>query len=137
MPNDSSTPKSCTIGTREIFTVKNAMAAAIVATNIGGPRWRAVSPTGPVAWSSIRSSSMRFCIWMANSMPRPIRIGSPAIVTSDNFVPVNPNAPNPQATPTAIPASGRSRQRTLKATTRMTIITSTAMAPSVSMPPCR
>ncbi len=64
-------------------------------------------------------------------------MGSPAMVTSDSLVPVKPKAPNPQMTPTAMPANGSRRQRTLNATTRMTIITSTAMPPSTSMPPCR
>jgi hypothetical protein len=46
MPIDSSTPKSCTIGTLEIFTVKNAMTAAIVAATNGGPMWTSVVSNG-------------------------------------------------------------------------------------------
>ena len=80
---------------------------------------------------------MRFCTWMANSMPRPMRIGNPAIVTRDRLVPVNPNAPKPHSTPTAMPSSGSSRQRTPKATMRMTVMTATAIAPSVNIPPWR
>ena len=137
MPIDSRTPKSCTIGTFEIFTVRKAMTAATVAATSGGPMCRSVVSNGLPERSTLRSSSIRFWIWMANSMPRPMRIGRPAIVTSDSFVPVNPNAPNPHTMPTAIPTSGRSRQRTLKATSRITIITSTAIPPSTSIPPCR
>ena len=137
IPSERSTPKSCTIGTFEIFTTMKAMTAAMVAVSSGGPRWASVSPKGPLTWSMPRSSSIRFWIWIANSMPRPMRMGRPAMVTSDSLVPVNPKAPKPQATPTSIPASGSSRQRTLKATMRMTTITSTAMPPRVSMPPCR
>ena len=59
------------------------------------------------------------------------------MVTSDSFVPVKPNAPNPHATPATMPSSGSNRQRTRNATSRMTIITSTAMPPRVSMPPCK
>jgi hypothetical protein len=90
MPIDSSTPKSCTIGTFEIRTVRNAITAATVATSSGGPRWRIVSPNASGSRSTERSSSIRFCIWIENSMPRPIRIGSPAMVTSDSMVPVEP-----------------------------------------------
>jgi hypothetical protein len=137
MPIDNSTPKSCTIGTFEIRTVRNAITAATVATSSGGPRWRIVSPNASGSRSTERSSSIRFCIWIENSMPRPIRIGRPAMVTSDSMVPVDPNAPNPHTTPTSMPTSGRSRHRTLNATSRITTITPTAMAPRVSMPPCR
>ena len=137
MPIDSSTPKSCTIGTFEIFTVRNAMTAAIVAATSGGPMCNSVASNGLPECSRPRSSSIRFWIWIANSMPRPMRIGRPAIVTSDNLVPVKPNAPKPQAMPTTIPTSGSSRQRTLNATSRITIITSTAIPPSTNMPPCR
>ena len=48
MPSDSSTPKSCTIGTFESFTTKKAMTAAAVAVSNGGPRWVSVSPNGPL-----------------------------------------------------------------------------------------
>ena len=137
MPIDSSTPKSCTIGTLEIFTVRNAMTAAIVAATSGGPMCSSVASNGLPDCSRPRSSSMRFWIWIANSMPSPMRIGRPAIVTSDNFVPVNPKAPKPQTMPTAMPTSGSSRHRTLNATSRITIITSTAIPPSTSIPPCR
>ena len=137
MPMASSAPKSWTIGTWEMRTVRKAMTAATVAATIGGPVRASVSPNGSAFRSSVRSSSMRFWIWMANSMPRPIRIGSPAIVTSDSFVPVKPKAPNPQMTPTTMPSSGSSRHLTPNVTTRMTVITNTAMPPSVSIPLCR
>ena len=58
-------------------------------------------------------------------------------MTSDSFVPVNPKAPKPQMTPTNMPSSGSSLHRTLNVRSRMTIITTTAMPPSVSIPPCR
>ena len=122
MPIDKSTPKSCTIGTLEILTVRKAMTAATVAATSGGPMCRKVVSNGAPECSTVRSSSSRFWIWIANSMPRPIRIGRPAIVTNESLVPVNPNAPNPQTIPTTMPSSGSKRQRTLKATSRMTII---------------
>ncbi len=137
MPSDSSTPKSCTIGTFEILTVRNAMTAAMVAVSNGGPMCFSVTPNGPDSCSSPRSSSKRFCTWIANSIPRPMRIGRPAMVTSESLVPVSPKAPKPHSTPTNMPTIGSSRQRTLKATMRMTSITSAAMPPSTSMPPCR
>ena len=112
MPIESRTPKSWTIGTREIFTVRNAITAATVAVSSAGPMWSSVSANASRPWGAPRSSSIRFWIWMENSMPSPIRIGRPAIVTSDSFVPVNPKAPNPQMTPTTMPSNGSSRQRT-------------------------
>ena len=39
MPIASRTPKSCTIGTLEIFTVTKAITAATVAVSSGGPMW--------------------------------------------------------------------------------------------------
>ena len=42
MPIDNRTPKSCTIGTFEILTVRKAMTAAIVAATSGGPMWTSV-----------------------------------------------------------------------------------------------
>ena len=62
MPIDSNTPKSCTIGTLEIFTVRKAMTAAIVAASSGGPIRRRVTSNGLSASSRDRSSSMRFWI---------------------------------------------------------------------------
>ena len=70
-------------------------------------------------------------------MPMPSITGRPAMVTRVSGMPKYPARPNAQMTPTITTASGRSRQRTLKNSMRMTIITATAMPPSVSMPPLR
>ena len=71
---------------------------------------------------------------MAKSMPSPIRIGKPEMVTSDSFTPVKPKAPKPQMTPTITTTNGRNRQRTPNTSPRTKTITAKANRPRVSMP---
>jgi len=70
-------------------------------------------------------------------MPMPSITGRPAIVTIVSGIPMYPAMPNAQTTPVSTIMSGSSRQRTPKSRARMKIMITTAMPPSVSMPPVR
>ena len=74
---------------------------------------------------------------MAKSMPTPMRIGRPEMVTSDRSTSMNPSMAKPQATPMMTESSGTRRHRTRNMTSRMSAISSRAAAPRVSIPPCR
>ena len=87
MPTISITPKLRIIGTCETCSAMNASTAATVATTRAGPTFASDSAIGWASLSSTTSSSTRLWIWMAKSMPNPIRIGRPEIVTSESSTP--------------------------------------------------
>ena len=137
MPMASITPKSRIIGTCEISRARNATTPAMVATMSAGERLASVSAIGWGSRSSTTSSSTRFWIWIAKSIPNPMRIGSPEIVTSERSMPIRPSRANAQTTPMSTDASGSRRHRTRNISNRTSAITTSAAAPSVSMPPWR
>ena len=96
-----------------------------------------VSEIGCSSWSSSTSSSIRLWTWIAKSIPSPIRIGSPAIVTSERSIPISPSSEKLHSTPSSTASSGSSRQRTLKISHSTIAITTIAARPSLSIPPWR
>ena len=137
MPMASITPKSRIIGTCETWSARNATTPLMVATMSAGARLACVSDIGCAAWSRTTSSSTRLWIWMAKSMPRPMRIGRPEIVTSERSTSMNPSRANDHATPMRTERSGSRRHRTRNSSRSTIAMTASAAAPSVSMPPCR
>ena len=125
------------MGTWEINNARKASTPAMVATISAGARFASVSEMGCSALATTTSSSTRFWIWMAKSMPRPIRIGSPEMVTSDRSTLIRPRIENAQTTPTSTLKRGSRRQRTRNISNRITAMIASAAAPSLSMPPCR
>ena len=87
-PTASRMPNSRIIGTCEASSARTAMTAATVATPSAGPMWMSVSAKASSGSSWRTSSSTRLWTWMANSTPRPMRIGSPAMVTSESWKPL-------------------------------------------------
>ena len=137
MPTASSTLKSRIIGTFERRRAMNASTLVIAATRIGGPMLAAARASGWRSRPVRTSSSMRLWTWIARSMPNPIRIGRPEIVTSDRSIPIQPSAEKVHTTPTITASSGSRRRRTRNITTSTTTITARAITPSRAMPPLR
>ena len=137
MPTPSNTPKSRIIGTFEMRSATNAATPVNVAAIIGGARLASVSPIGCTSCSLITSSSIRLCTWIAKSMPRPSRIGSPAMVTSERSMPSHPSREKAHVTPIITVSSGSRRQRTLKMNPRISAMTTIAARPRRTMPPFR
>ena len=136
-PIDNSTPKSRIIGTSEMRSAKNATTAVMTAATSGGPRLDTDSLIGCGSRSRTTSSSTRLCNWIAKSMPRPIRIGRPEMVTNDRLMPNRPMNENAQTTPMITDRIGKRRQRTRKISASTATITARAIAPRVSIPPWR
>ena len=137
MPIPSRTPKSRIMGTLEMRKATKATTAVKAAANNGGARLATVSAIGWASLSSTTSSSMRLWIWIAKSIPIPMRIGRPEIVTSDRSMPMRPRIENDQITPMTTAASGSSRHLTRNMTSSTIAISANAAAPRLSMPPWR